>query len=280
MMKAILRDCAPLLIVSLGITFVLVMNDYDLSVGGVVALTATVAVMVVSTSYLGLPIWLGVGLTCLVGLALGAFNGVLIAYVGLPSFILTIAMATVFAGASLQLTGSASIYDGIPDGYPAIAGGKTFGLSNQVYWALGALVVAHVFLKHTEPGRYMYAIGGNPEAARLSGVPLRLLKALGFALVGLAAAITGILLTSQAGAANPNTGLGLLLPAYAAAFLGASMFRLGSFSALGTALGALYLQIIGSGLTVLNLSGPLVQIIQGVILAAAILLARLNRRAV
>ena len=277
MMKAILRDCAPLLIVSLGVTFVLVMNDYDLSVGGIVALVATVAVMFVSTPYLGLPVWAGVGLALVAGLAFGGLNGVLIAYAGLPSFILTIAMATVFAGISLHLTNSGSIYDGIPDTYNAIAGGTTFGLSNQVYWAVGALVATHLLLNHTEPGRYMYAIGGNPEAARLSGVPVRFLKALGFALVGLTAAITAVLLTSQANAANPNTGLGLLLPAYAAAFLGSSMFRFGSFSALGTALGALYLQIIGSGLTVLNLSGPLVQIIQGAILAAAILLARLNR---
>lgn len=279
MIKAILRDCAPLLIVSLGITFVLVMNDYDLSVGGLVALTATLAVAFASTAYLGLSPILSVPLVLLLGLGLGATNGVLIAYVGLPSFILTIALGTVFTGLGLQITGSASIYQGIPEGYLAISGGRIFGLSNQVYIALAVLVIAHIFLRHTEPGRYMYAIGGNPEAARLSGVPVRFLKAVGFAVVGLAAALTGVLLTSQAGAANPNTGLGFLLPAYAAAFLGSSMFRLGTFSAVGTALGALFLQIIGSGLTVLNLSGPLVQIIQGGILAAAILLARLNRRA-
>jgi ribose transport system permease protein len=123
----------------------------------------------------------------------------------------------------------------------------------------------------------MYAIGGNAEAARLSGVPVRLLKAVGFGLVGLAAAITAVLLTSQANAANPNTGLGLLLPAYAAAFLGSSMFRFGAFTAVGTAIGALFLQIIGSGLTILNLSGPIIQIIQGAILAGAISLSRFNK---
>ncbi len=278
MMKAILRDCAPLLIVSLGITFVLAMNDYDLSVGGLVALCATTAVVFVSTDYLGLGTWTGVTLALLVGLVLGGITGALIAYVALPSFILTIAMGTVFTGVGLHLTGSASIFEGIPESYAAIAGGVSFGLSNQIYIALVVLLIAHIFLRHTEPGRYMYAIGGNAEAARLSGVPVRFLKALGYGIVGLLAAVTGVLLTSQAGAANPNTGLGLLLPAYAAAFLGSSMLRLGSFTPVGTALGALFLQIIGSGLTVLNLSGPLVQIIQGGILAVAILLARLNRK--
>ena len=278
MMKAILRDCAPLLIASLGITFVLVMNDYDLSIGGLTALLATSCVLLVSESHVGLPVPVAILATIALGAALALTNGVLIAYVGLPSFILTIAMGTVFTGVGLQLTGSGSIYQGIPAGYVAIASGRTFGLSNQVYIAVAVLIVAHIFLRHTEAGRYMYAIGGNAEAARLSGVRVRLLKAVGFGVVGIAAAITAILLTSQAGAANPNTGLGLLLPAYAAAFLGSSMFRLGSFTAIGTAIGALYLQIIGSGLTILNLSGPLVQIIQGAILAAAIFLSRFARR--
>lgn len=278
MMKAILRDCAPLLIASLGITFVLVMNDYDLSIGGLTALLATSCVLLVSEAHVGLPVPVAILATIALGGALALTNGVLIAYVGLPSFILTIAMGTVFTGVGLQLTGSGSIYQGIPAGYVAIASGRTFGLSNQVYIAVAVLIVAHVFLRHTEAGRYMYAIGGNAEAARLSGVRVRLLKAAGFGVVGIAAAITAILLTSQAGAANPNTGLGLLLPAYAAAFLGSSMFRLGSFTAIGTAIGALYLQIIGSGLTILNLSGPLVQIIQGAILAAAIFLSRFARR--
>jgi ribose transport system permease protein len=277
MIKAILRDCAPLLIAALGITFVLVMNDYDLSVGGLTALLSTTAVLLVSTEYVNLGTPVAVVATILLGGALAFANGVLISYVKLPSFILTIAMGTVFTGLGLQLTGSASIYQGIPASYAAMASGRTLGLSNQVYVALIVLIIAHVFLRHTEAGRYMYAIGGNPEAARLSGVRVKLLKAAGFGIVGIAAAITALLLTSQANAANPNTGLGLLLPAYAAAFLGSSMFRFGTFTAVGTAIGALFLQIIGSGLTILNLSGPLIQIIQGGILAAAIFLSRFNR---
>ena len=106
---------------------------------------------------------------------------------------------------------------------------------------------------------------------------VRRLRAIGFALVGATAAVAGILINSAAGAANPNTGIGLLLPAYAAAFLGSSMFRVGVFTPLGTALGALYLQIIGTGLTILNLAGPLVQMIQGSILVAAVLVSRLTR---
>ncbi len=279
MMKSILRDSAPLMVASLGVTFVLVMNDYDISLGGLTALLATCAVLFVSTDHANLGVVGAVLATLLLGGALAFANGLLISYAGLPSFILTIAMGTVFTGIGLQLTGSRSIYGGVPEGYAAIAGGNVFGLSNQVFIGLGVLIVAHLFLRHSEAGRYMYAIGGNAEAARLSGVRVQLLKAVGFGMVGLAAAITAILLTSQANAANPNTGLGLLLPAYAAAFLGSSLFRFGTFTALGTAVAALYLQIIGAGLTILNLSGPLIQIIQGSILVAAIGLARFNRQA-
>jgi len=276
-MKGILRDCAPLLIVSLGVTVVLVMNEYDLSVGGLISLCATLVVVFLSTQYQGVNYVLAIVLTLLIGAGIGAVNGVLVAYVRLPSFILTIAAGTVFTGLSLEIVDSQSVFQGIDPAYTKIANGTFLGFSNVVFIGLVVLLVVHVFLRHTEPGRYMYAIGGNPEAARLSGLRVRLLKSIGFAAVGLGAAIAGILLTSQAGASNPNAGVGFLLPAYAAAFLGSSMFRAALFTPLGTALGALYLQIIGTGLTILNLSGPLVQIIQGSILVAAILVSRAVR---
>jgi ribose transport system permease protein len=276
-MKGILRDCAPLLIVALGVTVVLVMNEYDLSVGGLISLLATLVIVFLSTQYEGMSYVVAILLTLVIGLVLGLFSGVMIAYVRLPSFILTLAMGTVFTGAGLQIVGSQSVFEGIDPGYLKIANGTFLGFSNVVFIGLFVLLLVHVLLRHTEPGRYMYAIGGNPEAARLSGLRVRMLKASGFAIVGLAAAIAAVLMTSQAGASNPNTGVGLLLPAYAAAFLGSSMFRVGVFTPLGTALGALYLQIIGTGLTILSLSGPLVQLIQGGILVAAVLVSRLVR---
>jgi ribose transport system permease protein len=275
--KGILRDCVPLMIVSLGITTVLAMNDYDLSVGGLISLCATIVVLLVSSAHVGMNLVAAIFLTIAIGAALGLLNGVLVAYVLLPSFILTIASGTFFAGLALEIVDSQSVFEGIPQSFVDLASGTAFGFSHQVYIGLGVLILAHLFMRHTEYGRYMYAIGGNPEAARLSGVRVRMLRATGFAIVGATAAIAAILINSQAGASNPNTGLGLLLPAYAAAFLGSSMFRVGVFTPIGTALGALYLQIIGTGLTILNLTGPVVQMIQGGILAAAVLVSRLTR---
>jgi len=275
--KAILRDCVPLMIAALGITHVLAMNDYDLSLGGLVSLCATLVVVFLSTAWVGLNWILAIVLTIAIGGLLGLANGLLIAYIRLPSFILTIASGTVFGGLALQIVSSQSVYQGISNSFINLASGTVWGFSHQVFIGLGVLIVAQLFLRHTEYGRYMYAIGGNAEAARLSGVRVQMLRALGFSIVGIAAAIAAVLINSQAGAANPNTGIGLLLPAYAAAFLGSSMFRVGLFTPLGTALGALYLQIVGTGLTILNLTGPVVQMIQGGILAAAVLVSRLTR---
>lgn len=274
-MKAILRDAVPLMVVALGVTVVLVMNKFDLSIGGLISLSATTVVVLLSTQFVGLPVVLAIVLTLLLGAVLGMATGAAVAYLGLPSFILTIALATVYSGAALELTDSQSVFEGISPGFVEIGTGTFLGFSNLVYIGLVVVVVMHVLLQRTEAGRYMYAIGSNPEAARLSGIPVKRLTMVGFGIVGVGCAIAGILLNSQAGADNPNTGIGLLLPAYAAAFLGASMLRVGMFTALGTALGALYLQMIGTGLTLLNLSGSLVDIIQGGILAVAVLLARL-----
>jgi ribose transport system permease protein len=276
-LKGILRDSVPLMIVALGITVVLAMNDYDLSVGGLTSLCAVVVIVLLSTQWAGLNWVVAILLTIAIGAVLGLANGVLIAYVRLPSFILTIASGTVFGGIGLQIVNSQSVYLGISQSFINLASGSWIGLSHQVFIGVAVLAVAHVFMRHTEYGRHMYAIGGNPEAARLSGLRVRLLRAVGFGIVGASAAMAAILINSEAAAANPNTGLGLLLPAYAAAFLGSSMFRVGVFTPLGTAIGAIYLQIVGTGLTILDLSGPLVQMIQGGILVAAILVSRLTR---
>lgn len=275
--KGILRDAVPLMIVALGITAVLAMNDYDLSVGGLISISATTVIVFMSSEWLGMHWVLAIFATVALGGFLGLLNGIFIAYIGLPSFILTIASGTLFAGLALEIVDSRSVYLGIPESFGQLAGGSFLGFSNQVFIGIGVLVLAHLFLRHTEYGRYMYAIGGNAEAARLAGVRVARLRATGFVLVGVSAAMAGILINSGAGAANPNTGIGLLLPAYAAAFLGSSMFRVGVFTPVGTALGALYLQIIGTGLTILNLAGPIVQMIQGSILIAAVLVSRITR---
>jgi ribose transport system permease protein len=135
-----------------------------------------------------------------------------------------------------------------------------------------------VLLERTEIGRYMYAIGGNSEAARLSGVRVRSLRLLGFVIVAFSAAVVGLLLTSQSASYAPNLGISYLLPAFAAVFLGAAVFRPGEFNVLGTVIGVLFLGVIQTGLTMLNLQTYMINLVQGGILITAVLVSRLGQR--
>jgi ribose transport system permease protein len=125
----------------------------------------------------------------------------------------------------------------------------------------------------------MYAIGGNSEAARLSGLRVRPLRVLGFVMVGVTAAIAGVLLISESGSYAPNAGVAYLLPAFAAVFLGAAVFRPGEFNLLGTVVGVLFLGVIQTGLILLNLQTYIINLVQGGILIAAVLISRLGQRA-
>lgn len=278
-LKAIIRDAAPLLIVAVGITVVLVVNEFDLSIAGLAGLCATVGVIGVSSAKLGLRVPAGVLLALVVGGAIGALNGFMIAFLGASSFIVTLAMGTLLTGLDTQILGSNTIFEGIPEGYTSLANGTILGISNQTYIALAIAVVIGLMLRHLEVGRYLYSIGGNREAARLSGVRVRLLTAGVFAVAGVCVAAAGVLVSAQSASATANSGAGFLLPAYAAAFLGSSMWRPGTFTVFGTLLGVLFLQIIGTGLSLFSLSGAIVSIIQGAILLVAVLLSRVGKAA-
>ncbi len=227
-LKAIPRDAAPLLVVALGATVVLVMNEFDLSIGGLLGFAGTFAVVCVSSAHLGLPVAVAVVLGILFGAALGLVNGMLIAYAGASSFIVTIGMATVYQGADLQVLDQRTIFEGIPDRLRRDRVGHAFsGFRTKPSSRSRCLLVLWWFLEQSEFGRYMYAIGGNPEAARLSGIRVSELRTLGFVLSGACAGVAGILVSSQSSAANPTPGWGFLLPAYAAAFLGSTMWKPG-----------------------------------------------------
>lgn len=278
-MKAIIRDAAPLLIVAVGITVVLVVNEFDLSIAGLAGLCATVGVIGVSSAKLGLPVPVGILLAIVVGAGLGALSGFLIAFLGASSFIITLAMGTLLNGVDTQILGSSTIFEGIPAGYTNLATGTILGISNQTFIALAIALVIGLMLRHLEVGRYLYSIGGNREAARLSGVRVKLLTAGVFAISGACVAAAGVLVSAQSASATANSGAGFLLPAYAAAFLGSAMWRPGTFTVFGTLLGVLFLQIIGTGLSLFSLSGAIVSIIQGAILVIAVLLSRVGKTA-
>jgi ribose transport system permease protein len=277
-LKSILTSAAPLLIVAAGLTVVLVMADFDLSIGAMIGLGGATAVVLMSKADVAWPLAIVVAL--LVGVAAGAVNGYLIAYLGGSSFIITLAMTTVLIGVEFLLTDQETIFSGIAQGYADIGQSRPLlDLNTQVYVAAVVSLLIWLLLEKSEIGRYMYAIGGNPEASRLAGVRIREIRLLGFIIVAVCAAIAGILLTSLAASSTPTQGSSYLLPAFAAVFLGSAVFRPGEFNLLGTVVGVLFLGTIQTGLTMADMETAAINIVEGAILITAILVSRLGHRA-
>jgi ribose transport system permease protein len=274
--KSILNTAAPLLVVALGLTVVLVMQDFDLSIAGMIGLGGAIAIVLMSH---GMPWGLAIAVALLAGAAGGMLNGFLIAYLGGSAFVITLATSTIFVGLEFAVTGQKTIFNGIPDGYANFAQKHIlFDLPAQVFMAAGLAVLIWVLLSQTELGRFMHAIGGGPEAARLSGIRTREIRSLGFIIAGVLAVATGVLLTSSAAASTPQIGTPYLLPAFAAVFLGSAAFKVGQFNAPGTVVGVIMLGVIQNGLTMLALSTAVINIVQGTILASAILLSRIGQQ--
>jgi ribose transport system permease protein len=274
--KSILVNAAPGMIVALGLTVVLVMGDFDLSIGSMVGFAAGAAVALMV--YHDVAWQLAIVLTLLMALGIGIANGLLVPVFGGNSFIMTLGMATILTGLEYAFTSQAVVFQGIPQGYVNIGAHSILGLSNQVWIALVVAIVLWILLDATEVGRFMYAIGGNQEAARLSGIRTRLLRTIGFMIVAGTAAMVGILISAAGAGYTPNAGQYLLLPAYAGAFLGAACFRPGEFNIPGTVVGVLFLGTIATGLTLLNLQTYLINLVQGAILIVAVLLSTIAAR--
>ncbi|CAB4879277.1 unannotated protein [freshwater metagenome] len=275
-LESILTAAGPSLILAVGLTVVLVMQDFDLSIGAMIGLAAGAAVNFMVSNGIG---WIpAVVLIFVIAIGVGLANGFMIAYLGGSSFIITLAVGTILTGIEYALSGQNTTYSGFPEAFTKIAKGELLGLSNLIWIAAVVAIIIWLLLERTEIGRYMYAIGGNPEAARLSGVRVRGLRVLGFVIVAITAAIVGLLLTSQSSSYAPNLGIPYLLPAFAAVFLGAAVFRPGEFNVAGTVIGVLFLGVIQTGLTMLNLETYLINLVQGGILVTAVLVSRLGQR--
>lgn len=275
--KSILTLAAPALIIAAGLTVVLVMQDFDLSFGGMIGLAAGSVTYLMVTSGWAWP--LAIVVVLLMGIAAGLINGFLVAQLGGASFIITLAMGTILTGVEFGFTSQETVFSGIDEDFANIASSEILGLNTQIWIAAAIAAIIWVLLDKTEIGRYMNAIGGNPEAARLSGVRVRQLRIVGFVIMGLAAAIVGLLITSRSASYSPNPGVSFLLPAFAAAFLGSAVFRPGAFNVPGTIVGVLFLGTIQTGLTMLDLETYVINLVQGTILISAVLISRLGQRA-
>lgn len=276
--KDMLFDSAAPAILATGLTVTLVMGDFDLSIGSMLGLGGAGAVALMSLHHV---VWFwAIVIALVLAVATGIVNGTLVAYAGGSSFIITLAMSTILLGVEYLFDGEQTVYSGVAHAYTLIGQARPFGNINvQVWIALGVAIVAYLLMERSEAGRYMYAIGGNREAARLAGIAVKRYRLIGFVVAAVAAAFAGIMITAQAGASTPNAGVPYLLPAYAAVFLGTAAFQEGQFNVAGTIVGVLFLEVISTGLIMLNLSTAVIDIVQGGILVLAILGTRVGRKA-
>ncbi|MFJ9213086.1 substrate-binding domain-containing protein [Streptomyces sp. NPDC102264] len=262
-------------ILAFGVTFVIVTAGIDLSVGSVAALSATVLAW--SATSEGVPVWLAVVLAVGTGIACGLVNGALVSYGKLPPFIATLAMLSVGRGLSLVIS------QGSPIAFPGSVSriGDTLGgwLPVPVLVMVAMGLITALILARTYLGRSMYAIGGNEEAARLSGLRVKRQKVAVYALSGLFAAVAGIVLASRLSSAQPQAAQGYELDAIAAVVIGGASLSGGVGKASGTLIGALILAVLRNGLNLLSVSAFWQQVVIGVVIALAVLLDTARSRA-
>lgn len=269
----IMRQVSINALIAVGMTFVILTGGIDLSVGAVMALAGTLAAGLMASGVNGVLALI----VCLVaGLLFGAANGICVAYAGMPPIIVTLATMGIARGLGLIYTGGYPI-SGLPAWVNWFGAGRISGIDVPILIMLAVYAVAWLLLERTAFGRYVYAIGGNETATRLSGVRVPRAKLLVYALSGFTAAIAAVVLTGRLMSGQPNAGQGFELDAIAAVVLGGTSIAGGRGSLIGTLLGALLLGVLNNGLNMVGVNPYVQTVVKGVIILFAIFIGRERR---
>lgn len=273
------QQLSMLAVVAVTMTIVMVMNDFDLSVGSMASLAGIVAATLFAMGY---PVWLGISGALFVGLMGGLLNGFLVSIVGILPFVATLGTLTVFSGTAFLISDGKTIFGrDIPTDFSGFArGGFEFydiKIPFLTITAFAVITVCWFVLEQTNFGRRLYAIGGNKEAAHLAGIKVKRLRLIAFGLTGLGAAGAGLMYAARVASANPTQGSGLMLDAIAAVFLGMTMSRQGEPRVLCTLVGVLVLGILDNGLTQLKVDSYIREILVGIIVIAAVAIASFSK---
>lgn len=280
------QQISMLAVVAFTMTIVMAMNDFDLSVGSLASLAGIVAAVLFTHEW---SISLAVIAALTVGLAGGLLNGWLVSYVGILPFVATLGTLTIFSGAAFLVSGGKTIFG---RDIPAAFGGfsrsgmpldwlslEKLKIPSLTMVAIMVLIITWYLLEKRVFGRHLYVIGNNKEAAHLSGIKVKRLRLIAFALTGLGAAVAGLMLASRVASANPTQGAGLMLDAIAAVFLGMSLHRSGEPHVVATLVGVLMLGLLDNGLTQLSVDSYIREIMVGVILLIAVGFSALGNKA-
>jgi inositol transport system permease protein len=282
----IVRQMSIVGLIALGVTGVIVSAGIDLSSGSVVGLAAVVAASLAQTPdntaafYPGLhlPLVVPVLAACAVGALVGLINGSLVAKARIPPFIATLGTYTAIRGLALLYTGGRPISD-LTDEYNFIGQGDVLGIPVPIIILVVMAVVTHVLYAHTKFGKYIYAIGGNEQAARVSGIDSSRYKMLIYMYASFLAGLAGLVVSSRIGSGQPGLGVGYELDAIAAAVIGGTSLSAGGIGTVaGTIVGALIIGVLNNILDLMNVSAYWQQIIKGCIIVGAVIIDQLKHR--
>ena len=264
-------------VMALGATFVIATSGIDLSVGTGMSLVAVMAGMFLAGDKMNLPLGAGLILTLLVGALIGLINGLNVSILGLPPFIATLAMMMVARGLALVISNKASITIANP-GYKELARGTLIpGVANAVLIFVVLTALATFLMNKTLLGRYSLAIGSNEEATRLSGVNVRLWKIIIYVVAGVFMAIGAILYSSRGGLVQPAEGVGMELNVIAAAVIGGTSLSGGRASIPGALVGALIMETLKKGLTMMGIAAEWQFVVTGIVLLLAVVIDNIRR---
>jgi ribose transport system permease protein len=273
-LSIVMQQASINIVLAAGMTFVILTGNIDLSVGSVLAVSAVVSVALTQTglSLLAIPIAL------LAGLTLGALNGSLVAFLRLPAFIVTLGTMTAVRGVARLLGNDTTVFNPqLP--FAWIGNANLFGIPYLAIVALVVIAISWVILRRTVLGVRIYAVGGNPDAARLSGINVKAVLLFTFCTSGVLAALGGIMSASRTYSANgAQLGFGYELDAIAAVILGGTSFVGGVGTIVGTLIGALIIAVLSNGLIQMNVTEIWQFIIKGLVIVGAVALDRYRQK--
>lgn len=261
-------------IIAIGMTFVILTGGIDLSVGSTLAISSAVGASIVKSTG---NVFLAIIVAAVIGIAVGLINGLLVSKVKLQAFIVTLATMTIFRGATLVFTDGTPISK-LPEAFVKIGNGKLGFMPIPVIITIIIAIIAVYALSQTRFGRYLYALGGNEDASRLSGINTDKIKTLVYVVSGFASAIAGVIITSRIGSASPNAGTGFELDAIAAVVIGGTSLAGGEGTITGTLIGALIIGVLNNGLNLMNVSPFYQSIVKGLVILIAVLLDKKSRK--
>jgi len=282
----IVRQMSIIGLIALGVTGVIVCAGIDLSSGSVVGLSAVVAASLSQVEGysaarfpgLHVPLIVAILAAMAVGAAVGLINGTFVAKTRIPPFIATLGTYTAIRGAAMLYTAGRPVSD-LSDGYNFIGQGDFFHVPVPILVLVAAAIVTHILYANTKFGKYIYAIGGNEQAARVSGINVDRYKILIYMYAGLLAGLAGLVVSSRIGSGQPGQGVGYELDAIAAAVIGGTSLSAGGIGTVaGTIVGALIIGVLNNTLDLMNVSAYWQQIIKGCIIVGAVIIDQRKNR--